>query len=186
MVWDEFISLDLHTQWLRYLEQFNNLCKISIPRFTLMPHAVRIEFHGFCDTSKDAYGECIYVKSIDNAGQARINLLYAKSKVAPLKTVSLAKLELCGALKLAELHTKVKSAWTKPIDAEYFWTDSTITLTWIHGEACQWKVFVANRVTEIQDLVGKEQWHHVRSEDNPADTISRGIKPTKLQETSLW
>ncbi|XP_071646595.1 uncharacterized protein [Temnothorax longispinosus] len=80
----------------------------------------------------------------------------------------------------------VTQALTIPLPDRYYWCDSTIVLAWIHGEPHIRKAFVANRLTEIHQLTSLEQWRHVRSEDNPADVISRGIRPSQLKELRLW
>jgi len=132
-----------------------------------------MEIHGFCDASEIAYGCCIYIKTVNNRGDAIVNLLCAKSKVAPLKNVSLPRLELCAALLLAELYQQVIQALTVTPDSTYLWSDSTIALAWIKGEPSRWVQFVANRVTEIQQLTVQVRWNHVNSKENPADIISR-------------
>ncbi|GFX74832.1 integrase catalytic domain-containing protein [Trichonephila clavipes] len=68
----------------------------------------------------------------------------------------------------------------------YLWSDSTIVLAWIQKEPNLLKTFVANRVATIQHLINQEQWHHVSSEQNPADLVSRGLDPSSLLNNSLW
>jgi len=90
-----------------------------------------MEIHGFCDASEIAYGYCVYIKTVKNCGDVTVNLLCAKSKIAPLKNVSLPKPELCAALLLAELYRQIIQALTVTLDSTYLWSDSTIALAWI-------------------------------------------------------
>lgn len=71
-------------------------------------------------------------------------------------------------------------------DAIHFWSDSEIALCWIKGPPNKWKTFVANRVSEIQNLTDINNWHHVSSSSNPADLVSRGTRLADLQNNSLW
>lgn len=184
--WDESIPIDLHTQWLRFQNEMNNLRKIKISRHVLISDAITVEIHGYCDSSETAYGACAYMRSTDIAGNICVRLLCAKSKVAPVKIVSIPRLELCGALLLARLVSKIESALTMNINRVSYWCDSTVTLAWIKTPPNTLKIFVANRVAEIQDLTSEEQWFHVRSGDNPADLLSRGISPLNLIDSQLW
>ena len=68
----------------------------------------------------------------------------------------------------------------------YFWTDSTIVLAWLNKHPNAWKTFVANRVSNISDTVGVDNWNHVVSNDNPADIASRGCTAEELLENPLW
>lgn len=94
--------------------------------------------------------------------------------------------EAPAAQLLAKLMNKVTSSLTINIDDIYYWSDSTIVLDCIHSEAVQWKTFLGNRVSDIQERTDKNKWRHVRTEMNPADIISRGINPTELPDAELW
>lgn len=184
--WDESLPNDLHTIWRSYYDQLSRINDIFIPRVVVCANPVKVELHGFCDASESAYGACVYVKSSTSDNENVVKLLCAKSRVAPLKTLTLPKLELCGALLLARLVQKITEALTLQITDKYYWCDSQVTLGWLAREACNWKTFVANRVAEIQERSNKDRWHHVRSEDNPADVISRGINPEQLHNCDIW
>ncbi|XP_057671212.1 uncharacterized protein LOC130902939 [Diorhabda carinulata] len=142
--------------------------------------------HGFSDASEDAFGSCIYLRSIDANGEVFTSLLYAKSKAAPLKTVTLPRLELMAAVTLVRLSNEVKRSLRIKIDQCVYWSDSTVVLGWLKYPPNQLKPFVANRVAEIQDLSAADSWRHVPTKSNPADLVSRGVKPRNLLNNSLW
>lgn len=116
----------------------------------------------------------MYLRSKCQDGQYRVSLIAAKTKVAPMKKLTLPKLELNAALLLSELIKKVTGALRLPKVDIFAWSDSTVTLDWINGDPNRWKEYVANRVGAIQDIVPPERWRYVPSELNPADCASRG------------
>ncbi|GFY21634.1 DUF1758 domain-containing protein [Trichonephila clavipes] len=140
----------------------------------------------FSDASEKAYGLSIYLKSISALGEVKVCLVTSKSRVSPLKQISIPRLELCGAVLAAKLMKKVKEALNLQIIAVHFWSDSTIVISWIHRESRELKTFVANRVSKIHQLSSCDQWHHIASEQNPADALSRGLLPEELRDDSLW
>jgi len=152
-------------------------------RTAILLDSSEIQLHGFCDASQAAYG--VYIRSVNEAGEINIQLLAARSRVAPLKIISLPRLKLCDAMLLANLLEKVAHALTCAISQRYFWTDSKITLAWIQGELSRWHTFVGNRVVEIQRLTDARDWSHIRSEHNPADLISREISPKQLLTATM-
>lgn len=185
--WDESLPLDIYNTFLEYERQFSSLNNLHIPRRIIsLDNFHVIELHGFCDASQNAYGACVYVKSVDLNGNISSNLLCAKSKVAPIKSTTIPRLELCGALLLCKLIRNVVNAAEIRFNRIYYWTDSTVALGWIRSTSRQWKTYVANRVSEIHELSDIQNWHHVRSEDNPADIISRGSSLSDIIKSNLW
>ncbi|XP_011165208.1 uncharacterized protein LOC105199705 [Solenopsis invicta] len=184
--WDESLPLPLHTMWVQYQNQVNEINSISIPRRIIGDEPQTIELHGFCDASEASYGACIYVRSTNPSGEIVSRLLCAKSRVAPLKSITLPRLELCGAVTLVKLGKMAQQALSIKFDHVQYWSDSTITLAWIAHRPGELQTFVANRVATIQRTAPEAQWTHVRSKDNPADIISRGATPQALKDSPLW
>lgn len=123
-----------------------------------------LEMHGFSDASINAYCACIYIKSSDSKGNICSKLLCSKSRIAPIKSTTIPRLELCGALLWAQLMHKVNNILDVKFDRISYWTDSTIVLAWIKTTSRQWKTFVANRISEIHELTQINEWHHISSE----------------------
>lgn len=184
--WDEALPAQLHTQWVDFYNQFLKIKQIRIPRHVIVIHPISIQIHAFCDASEKAYAGALYVRSVDIDGHIECHLLTAKSRVAPLKTVSLPRLELCGALLVSKLLFKCVSELDLEVDKVYFWTDSTIVLCWLAKESRTWKTFVSNRVSEIQQLTNINDWNYIASEHNPADVISRGANLHDLINSRIW
>nr|CAI5840641.1 unnamed protein product [Callosobruchus analis] len=148
--WDEPLPRALLDTWQDCVRHLGSINELKIPRLTFIDKVVYVELHCFSDASQAAYGACVYVKSVNNAGQSVVNLICSKSRVAPLKVLSVPRLELCGAVLATKLCDKVKLALKSDISECYYWTDSTIVLSWVVTCPSKLKVFTANRVAEIQ------------------------------------
>ncbi|CAH2009395.1 unnamed protein product [Acanthoscelides obtectus] len=184
--WDDDLPSDLQDSWIRFREDLKTITKLSIPRRAVLSEYIRIEIHGFSDASEKAYAACIYVRCSFSTREPVSNLICAKSRVAPVKQVSLPRLELCGAVLLANLLNKAIKILEIDFDQCYLWSDSMITLAWIRGDSKRWKTFVANRVGEIQSLTSVLDWRHVESANNPADLLTRGVTVKLLCDCELW
>lgn len=185
--WDDELPNEVKTEWLTYRDEINTMSTIYLPRWIGMTRTIkRVELHGFSDASITAFGGVVFVRIIREVDTVEVKMVSAKTKVAPVKQVTLPRLELCGAVLTAKLLHKVKVCLDIPDDQIYGWTDSTIVLAWLQKHPNSWKTFVGNRVAEILNVTKPSQWHHVSSKDNPADCASRGLPPAQLAQHELW
>ncbi|XP_075150935.1 uncharacterized protein LOC142225044 [Haematobia irritans] len=135
-------------------------------------------------TLVSAYGVCIYIRS-EYKGEVRVSLICSKSRVAPLKVLTVPKLELSAALLLAEILDEVSGVIGNKYEC-HCWSDSMVVLSWLRDESSNYNVFVSNRVSRIQTLTQTMSWHHVPTAQNPADILSRGSSPEELVNCELW
>ncbi len=188
--WDEPLVNELAREWKSLLHQLTEAGKIEIPRYyfgSIKTRPTEIELFGFSDSSERAYSALVYARITVNE-HTQTQLVMAKSRVAPLKKLTIPRLELLGALILARLINTVLKALLPFCNAKISkcWSDSITTIFWIKGDQREWKLFVENRVQEIRQLVPKELWEHCPGKDNPADIPTRNNNPTTLNTNSRW
>lgn len=184
--WDTPVSRDIALTWDNYIKSLDCLPELKIPRHVMSNYLQHKELHIFTDASQTAYGACAYVRTYDDNSEVTVKLLCAKSKLAPLKSLTIPRLELCGALVGAKLYNKIIESLRLKFTNVHFWTDSTIVIGWLSMSPHLLKTFVQNRVTEINELTDDSKWLHVQSKDNPADLLSRGLSLDLLNNNHLW
>ena len=185
--WDDEITGDHLRYWEAWLKNAEKIVDVRVPRCYVLDGSPfsEIQLHVFCDASESAYGAVAYLRYSSKLGGHQCSLVMSKSKLAPIKTVTLARLELGSGLVGARLSTMILHELDIPIDRTFFWVDSMLALQYIQNTSQRFKVYVANRVTEILRLTSKEQWNHVPGKINPADMLTRGIKdPSDLMTTN--
>lgn len=186
--WDDLVPADLVKNWLNFINNLHHLSNITLPRYTLGSSSQFqfIELHCYVDASQQAYGSCIFMRTLDTQSNMSVRLLCAKSRVAPIKQLTIPRLELCAALLGAELSRKVLNSIPCKVTKVYMWTDSTIVLGWRKMQNKTLLVFVRNRIIKLNEISQDFEWRHVPSELNPADLASRGVDPQHLQSAALW
>ena len=160
---------------------------LSIPRYYCHGMKENVLSHslcGFCDASTTAYAAVVYLV-MKTPEDIFTQFLACKTRVAPLQTITIPRLELLSALLLSRLMTTVHTALISSLpDLEMScYTDSTVALHWIKGTSKEWKVFVQNRVSEIRQNTAPELWDHCPGITNPADLPSREMT---LSGSSRW
>ena len=185
--WDDPVPTPIYNDWLQWRSKLHLLSSKHIPRcyFDGKSQITSVQLHGFCDVSENAYAAVVYLRLTDAFGKVQISLVTSKTK-APIKKLTIPRLELCGAHLLAQLLHHVQLILDIPHNFLYAWTDSTIVLNWLVGNPRRFKTYVGNRVSYIMELVTPERWNHVEGLMNPADCASRGMFPSELLEHTLW
>ena len=189
--WDDELKEADVREWREWYKEAEKLDEVRIPRALLCEKKPIREtaLHVFCDANKDAYGACAYLRRAFTDDTVECSLIAGKGRVSPLKSQSICRLELMGALIAVRLtETLVKEMMTK-IEKIPFWSDSTTVLHWIRQTSSTYKAFVGNRVSEIHTIMsnlestlgaGAVSWRYVPTDSNPADDITRGLSPTEL------
>ncbi|XP_036148010.1 uncharacterized protein LOC118647349 [Monomorium pharaonis] len=185
--WDEALPPPSSTRWAIIYRNLSHLNGLKIDRWTGRgSDTARCEVHGFADASTAAYAAVIYMRVISLSGDITVKLLIGKSQVAPLKPMSVPRLELSAATLLAKLLEFIRESFNFKIDAFYCWTDSTVALAWVRSHSSRWKTFVSNRVADIQTCAPDAKWMYVSTRDNPAECASRGLLASELTPSSIW
>ena len=188
--WDDPLQGELAESFTLWLTGLQSLRSWRIPR-RLTPELRWVqlsdfELHACCDASEKAYGAAVYLRYRDS-NRWHAHLVISRARVAPLKRLTLPRLELLGALLAARLLATVNQALhCSEITPRFCWTDSMVVLGWIKGDPSRWKQFVANRVREIHDLTPPAAWHHIPGTENPADLLTRGASTAALMSAPLW
>ncbi|GFW18483.1 uncharacterized protein TNCV_1185101 [Trichonephila clavipes] len=184
--WNDLLPAEEYREWQQFLVSLENINNIEIPRRILVAFPEVIEIHGFADASERCYGAAVYCKSKNLKSETLVRLITSNSRVAPIKSLTIPRLELCAAVLLAKLVKRVVAALQLETAEVYLWSDSMIVLAWLRKEPMDLKTFVQNRVAKIQELYPNQLWRHVPSDQNPADLVSRGVDPEKLLQQNLW
>lgn len=184
--WDDEVPTDIANRWLRLWSCIRSVEQVRIPRWLSMSDEVQMQLHGFADSSIEAYGCVIYLRTVDKYGNISCNLIVSKSKVAPLKRVTIPRLELAAAELLSTVISVVRSSMQLEEIPYYLWSDNTTALQWINKPLHELKLYVANRVKKIQESTNVSNWRHIRTAENPADLVSRGLLATEIVGNKLW
>ena len=179
--WDEKVPESHRKTWTDLVTDIDEIMSTSIPRTYFSKKSSSTHdriLHVFTDASLKAYGSAAYLSNGEES-----SLVMAKTRVAPLKNLTLPQLELMAAVIGSRLATHIQQ--TLEITNIVFWSDSSIVLHWLKSTK-PLKRFVANRVNEITESTKKYEWRYCPTEFNPADLVTRGITAKHFKESRLW
>lgn len=189
--WDDNIPEALAQKWHNWLRDLNQLSGYEIQR-CIKPAGfgklAKAQLHHFADACETGYGTVSYLLLEDTGHQVHCAFIMGKARVAPLKPVTIPRMELTAAtvaarvdkMMLTELELEV------PLERSVFWTDSTSVLKYINNETTRFHTFVANRVTAIRAASEAFQWRYVNTALNPADCASRGASANMFLKNTAW
>eukprot|EP00057_Strongylocentrotus_purpuratus_P002977 XP_003725633.2 PREDICTED: uncharacterized protein LOC100892397 [Strongylocentrotus purpuratus] len=185
--WDDPLTDEMKMRWGKWRQDVICLQNVSIPRCykpVEFKEVKSAQLHHFSDASTIGYGNCTYLRLQDVDGSVHTTLVMGKSRVAPIKHVTIPRLELMAAV----VSTKISSFLEKELSAleaeNYFWTDSNVVMGYVNNNERRFQVFVANRISQIKDRSSSSQWRHVDTKSNPADLASRGATVEQLMESN--
>jgi len=186
--WDDQLPSDISEDWCDFYQSLGWLVGIKILRYIGCSAGCIYDLCGFSDASTKGYAAVAYLRVTTNLGSVGVYLLGSKTKLAPMKTSPIPRLELSGAVLLALWLGRIKRSLEPQIDISnvFTWSDSTIVFSWLSNIHTSFKTFVSNRIFQIQTTIPVCQWLHARSEFHPADCASRGLRPSKLKEAALY
>ncbi|XP_011860126.1 PREDICTED: uncharacterized protein LOC105557489, partial [Vollenhovia emeryi] len=143
--WDEILEEELTSEFKAWYEELSYLSTIRIPRNVTGGSIYREDWqlHVFSDASQDAYAAVIYLRT-QKSCDVSVQLLQARARVAPIRKVSVARLELFGCVIAVRLAASVKMSLELEGVPTFYWTDSTCALAWIRRND-QWGTLVGNR-----------------------------------------
>ena len=187
--WDDAIPDRVLARWK---EWFGGLCELD--NFAInrcfkpqeFGNVVFGQLHNFADASEIGYGAVSYLRLIDDKGNISCAFVFAKSRIAPLKPVTIPRLELSAATVAVRLDQMIKREIDLKLDESVFWTDSTAVLGYIRNQDKRYQTFVANRLEFIHNGSRPDQWKYISTKTNPADVASRGITADKLLNNVSW
>ena len=184
--WDEEIPEDSQSKFLEWCSELENISKIAVPRAFFRKPNGQYELHVFGDASAEAFAAVAYLRQPASKGDetSQTAFIIGKARVAPMKLLTIPKLELQAALLASRLKCFVEDSLTIPINKVNLWTDSTTVCQLIRSSASKHPIFVANRLSEILELTSVDQWKFVPGSLNPADSPTRGFPANRLNNCS--
>ena len=148
--WDMTLEGDMMKHWNKLIQEFEGLSKISVPRcyIVLDQKIMSQQLHGFCDASGRAYAAVVYLRTEYQNAHVSTCVVCSKTKVAPLKSQTIPRLELLGATILSRLLSTVRQESYFHCDT-YCWTDSLTVFCWlkIRGSGSSMYELVLKRYT---------------------------------------
>ncbi|XP_068144127.1 uncharacterized protein [Drosophila tropicalis] len=184
--WDESLQEEDQADWKTWVKLLPKINEVRISR--CMPKvccARRVQLHTFVDASINAYAALVYLRA-EVDGIVHCSLVASKTRVAPLKPVSIPRMELMAAVLGLRLTKFIEPELSVTVCQRIFWTDSKDVLCWIRSDARKYNQFVALRVGEILEDSDVLSWRWVPTQHNVADDGTKWTKMPDMTGNSRW
>ncbi|XP_068229430.1 uncharacterized protein [Palaemon carinicauda] len=185
--WDDPLDDSMMNEWKAFFKELYGLESLTFRRPLKPSNAFgKPNLVIFSDGTTQAYGACAFVRWQISDSKFESSLIMAKNKIAPVKQMSIPRLELCGALIAARMRELIVKEFSWEFESVYHIVDSTIVRSQIQKESHGFNTFVAVRIAEIQIKTDSREWWWVDSIQNVADMTSKPCSPEKIGENSAW
>lgn len=188
--WDEPVNDKIFKHWRRWIKLISKVKDLRLPRcyFNNVSSSVykSLQVHVFVDASEVAYSAAVYFRVIGADGSIQCSLVAAKTKVAPLKYVTIPRLELMAAALGTTLLSFVIDGHTTAVQKRFLWSDSKTVLSWIHSDHRKYRPFVAARIGQILTTTNESEWRWVPSKSNVADEATKWGKGPYFDADCRW
>ena len=127
--WDEPLDETTRMRWKKWRDELFLLENVKVKRSLKPPEFGKVksaQLHTMSDASTIGYGQCSYLRLVDEHGAIHVSFLMGKARVAPKRTVSIPRLELAAATVSAKMTDALKDELTYEGLQEYYWTDSKV------------------------------------------------------------
>ena len=172
------------SEFQEWLSEMPELKGIEIPRHYGTSFDDKPDLHVFADASEIAMCVVAYLR-FKSMNTTRVKFIIGKTRVSPMKPVSIPRLELQAALYGSRIKQTIEKEHDIKFSEVFMWSDSTTVLQWLRSADQKHPVFIANRVAEILDTTTIDQWRNVPGVTNPADLGTRGLKANEILQ-SVW
>jgi hypothetical protein len=174
--WDEEVPSESREKWIRIFEEIGRLNDVKFDRCLTPPDVLgKPCLVVFCDASRLAFGAVAYIRWRQRSGKFSVRFVAAKSRVAPLKELTIPRLELQAAVIGSRLGKTIQEESRFDFERVRYFTDSRVALAWIQGQTRNYKPFVSSRVAEIQSNSNPLEWSHCPTDFNVADDLTKGL-----------
>jgi len=187
--WDELMPEDERKQWLRWQDDLPKLQDIQVERCFKPEYFGNVkttELHLFSDASRVGYSAVAYLRLVNDQGKVHCAMVMAKARVAPIREISIPRLELTAAVISVKLSYVIQQQLEWNIQRVIYWTDSMSVLKCIYNTTKRFHTFESNRLTIIHNGSKPDQWRYVNRDDNPADGGSKGLKMDEMLKSGRW
>ena len=185
--WDDMLSDDIKSEWVEFFREMFLLETMKFPRcFKTITAKGDPMLVMFSDASNTAFGACAYIRYELLDGSYYSSLVAAKCKMAPLKSMTIPRLELSGAIVSVRLGESLVKELSCKFSKIVYIVDSAIVRSQIQKESYGFGTFTATKIAEIQSKSDPNDWWWISGIDNPADMTTRPVSPLELNEGSIW
>ena len=131
---DDEVSADLQGTWRLWLQDLPVLDNFTMDRCVSPAGFGEVKsatLHHFADACQSGYGCLYYLRLLNYSDEVHCTFVFAKARVAPLKQLTIPRLELTAATIAVRVDNQLRAELTIPLNDSQYWTDSTSVLGYI-------------------------------------------------------